>query len=113
MLTLIIFLIAGSVMVYFAQNNTALVTIHFGTYIFSGIPIYYVVIGSILIGALLAYLIYFINSIFLNLSIRKKDNKIKEANSDNIDLAKQKNIMLPSIDAVTLSKRLSKCFSIQ
>ncbi|MDZ4667333.1 MAG: MbnP family protein [bacterium] len=31
----------------------------------------------------------------------------------NIDLAKQKNIMLPSIDAVTLSKRLSKCFSIQ
>lgn len=76
-------------MVYLAQNNLMLITLHLGTYIFSGIPLFYVIIGSLLTGLGLAYLIYLVNSIFTGLAMHGKDNKIKQGKSDIVDLTKQ------------------------
>lgn len=89
MLTLILFLVVGGIMVYLAQNNLMLVTLHLGSHVFSDIPLFYIIIGSLLAGLGLAYLIYFINSIFTAFTMRGKDNKIKEGRSENVNLTKQ------------------------
>lgn len=89
MLTLILFLIVGAAMVYLAQNNLALVTLYLGTYVFSGIPLFYIIIGSLLIGLVLAYLSYLVNSIFTAFTLRGKDKKIKQTKNEVVDLTKR------------------------
>jgi hypothetical protein len=89
MLILILLLVIGGIMAYLAQNNLMLVTLHLGTYVFSGIPLFYIIVGSLLTGLVLAYLIYLANSILTAFIMRGKDNKIKQANSEIVDLTKQ------------------------
>lgn len=89
MLILILFLIFGSAMVYLAQNNLTPVTLRLSTYVFSGVPLFYIIIGSVLTGLGLAYLSYLVSSIFTGFTIRGKDKKIKQGNNENIDLTKQ------------------------
>ncbi len=89
MLIFILLLVFGGVMAYLSQNNLMLVTLRLGTYTFSDIPLFYIIIGSLLTGLCLAYLIYLINSIFTAFSMRRKDNKIEEGKSEIVDLTKQ------------------------
>ena len=86
---LILFLIVGSAMVYLAQNNLMPVTLRLATYTFSGIPLFYIIIGSLLAGLGLAYLIYLVNSIFIAFSMRRKDTAIKDGKTAAVDLIKQ------------------------
>ena len=89
MLTLILLLIIGGIMAYLSQNNFTLVTLHLGTYEFSGIPLFYIIIGSLLTGLGLAYLISIFNSILTAFTMHGKDNKIKQGKSENVDLTKK------------------------
>jgi uncharacterized membrane protein len=89
MLTLILFLVVGAIMAYLSQNNFILVTLHLGKYVFSGIPLFYVIIGSFLTGLVLAYLIYLVNSIFTAFTMHGKDNKIKQTKSEVVNLTKR------------------------
>jgi len=89
MFTLILFLILGSAMVYLAQNNLTPVTLHLSTYVFSGIPLFYIIIGSLLTGLGLAYLSYLVGSIFTGFTIRGKDKKIKQTKDEIVDLTKR------------------------
>ena len=75
MLTLIIFLIIGSIIAYLAISNSMLVMLHFGPYVFSDIPLFYIIIGSLLIGLSLSYLYALIRSISTGFTIRGKDKK--------------------------------------
>jgi uncharacterized membrane protein len=86
---LILLLVFGAGMVYLAQNNLMPVTLRLGTYVFSGIPLFYIIIGSLLTGLGLAYLLYLINAMFTAFTMRGKDNKIKQGKSDIVDLTKQ------------------------
>lgn len=88
-LTLIIFLITGSVIAYLAISNSMLVTLYFGSYTFSGIPLFYIIIGSLLIGLGLSYFVALINSIFTGFTMRGKDKKIKQAGNEIVDLTKR------------------------
>jgi predicted membrane protein len=89
MFILILFLVIGSIMVYLAQNNLTPVILRLGTYEFTGIPLFYIIIGSLLTGLGLAYLVYLINSIFTALSLRRKDKKIKQTKSEVVELTKR------------------------
>jgi len=89
MFILILFLVIGSAMVYLAQNNMLPVTLHFATYVFSGIPLFYIIIGSLLTGLGLAYLSYLVSSIFTGFTIRGKDKKIKQTKDEVVDLTKR------------------------
>lgn len=86
---LILLLVVGAVMVYLAQNNLMPVTMHLGATVITNIPLFYVIIGSLLTGLVLAYFIYLINSIFTAFTMHGKDNKIKQGKSDIVDLTKQ------------------------
>lgn len=89
MLIFILFLIVGSIMVYLAQNNFGLVTLRLSTYTFSDIPLFYIIIGSLLTGLGLAYLAYLINSIFTAFRMHRKDSVIKHGKNDIVDLTKR------------------------
>jgi lipopolysaccharide assembly protein A len=86
---IILLLVFGAIMAYMAQNNSMLVTLRLGTSVLSGIPLFYVIIGSLLTGLGFAYLIYLVNSIFTAFSMRRKDKAIKHGKSDIVDLTKR------------------------
>lgn len=88
-LILILLLIIGASFVYLSQNNLVPVTLHLGVYAFSNVPLFYIIIGSLIVGLGLAYLIYLVNSIFAAFVMRGKDNTIKRGNSDIVELTKQ------------------------
>jgi len=86
---LILLLVVGAVMAYLAQNNSMLVTLRLGTSVLSGIPLFYIIIGSLLTGLGLAYLIYLVNSVFTAFSMHRKDTAIKHGKRDIVDLTKR------------------------
>ena len=88
MITLILIILAGGAFVYLAQNNLSPVTLHIGSTVISNLPLFYVIIGSLLTGLIVAYLIHLVNSIFISLSIHGKDSKIKQAKNEIAELTK-------------------------
>lgn len=89
MLLLIIVFLFGAVLAFFATQNTAGVAINYLGYIWSDIPLYMVVIGSILVGLLLAGVITLINSFTNTFTLMGKDQKIKETSKVASDLKKR------------------------
>lgn len=86
---LILLLVVGAVMAYLSQNNLIPVTLHLGSTVITDIPLFYVIIGSLLTGLVLSYLIYLVNSIFTAFSMHGKDTKIKQGKSEIVDLTKR------------------------
>ena len=76
-------------MAYLAQNNLVPVTMHLGTTVITNIPLFYIIIGSLLTGLILAYLLHLVNSIFTAFSMHRKDAVIKHGKSDIVDLTKR------------------------
>lgn len=89
MITLILILLAGGVFVYIAQNNLIPVTLHLGSTVITNIPLFYVIIGALLTGLIVAYLIHLVNTIFVSFSIHGKDTKIKQGKNEIADLTKR------------------------
>ena len=89
LLVLILFLAIGAIVVYISQYNFTPVTVNLGIYVLSDIPLFYIIIGSLLTGLGLAYFIYLFNSIFAAFTMHGKDNKIKQGKSDIVGLTKR------------------------
>lgn len=89
MLTLILLLVAGSVLVYVSKYNFEPVSINLGMYSVSDIPLFYVIVGSLLVGLLLSYVIFLINSISTKLVMRAKDKEIKNGKDEVLELTKR------------------------
>jgi len=89
MATLIITVLLGLVMAFFATQNTGVITLHFFSYTFEKIPTYVVVIGALLIGLVLSWIISLINDITTGMTIRGKESKIKDYKKENAELVKK------------------------
>lgn len=89
MFILIFVLIIGSVLVYISKYNFTPVSVNFGVYAFSNIPLFYVIVGSFLIGLVLSYLVYLVRSIFMSFKLRGKDKEIKKDKDEVLDLTKR------------------------
>lgn len=89
MLMLVLFLVIGSSLVYISKFNFVPVTVNLGLYVVSDIPLFYVIVGSIVVGLVLSYLIYFVNSIGTSFKIRGKDREIKKNKGEVLDLTKR------------------------
>jgi hypothetical protein len=89
MITLILILLTGAIFVYLAQNNLTQITLHLGSTVITNIPLFYVIIGSLLTGLIVAYLIHLVNSIFVSFSMHGKDTAIKHGKSEIVDLTKR------------------------
>lgn len=86
---LIIFIIIALFAVYISRYNFTPVTVNLGFYTFSNIPLFFVIIGSLLIGLALSYLIYLIRSISTSFAFRGKNKEIKKKKDEVLELTKR------------------------
>lgn len=89
MLVLILFLVVGSMLVYISKYNFTPVTVNLGLYVISDIPLFYVIVGSLLAGLVLSYIVSLVQAISTSLTMRGKDNEIKKDKSEVLELTKQ------------------------
>ena len=89
MATLIVSVLFGSVIAYFATQNTERLSLNFWNYSVPGIPIYIVVVGGLLAGLLLSWVISLVNSIITAFTIRGKESTIKDYRKENAELTKK------------------------
>ena len=89
MLILILLLVVGSVLVYISAYNFMLVSVNLGIYIINDVPLFYVIVGSLVLGLVLSYLIHLINAISTSFAFRGKDNEIKKNKDEVLELTKR------------------------
>ncbi len=77
MSSLIAAVLVGVGFAYFATQNTVGVTLQFGHYFFYSVPIYIVALGALLIGLILAWIIYLVRTTAFALTLFGKNNQIK------------------------------------
>jgi uncharacterized integral membrane protein len=85
MLVLLVGVILGLAIGYFATQNTTPVTIHVAQYAFEG-PLYLVVMGSLFVGLFIAWILYFGRSVSSRLAIYGRDHALKKARQSAADL---------------------------
>jgi hypothetical protein len=79
-------LIFGTVLAYISKSNLQPVDIKLGTYFVNGIPLFYVIVGSFLIGLMLSYIFLLIAKITNSLSLNVKSREIKSGKSEIVGL---------------------------
>jgi uncharacterized integral membrane protein len=89
MLALILLLIVGSGLVYISKFNFMLVSVNLGMFVVSEIPLFYVIVGSLVIGLVLSYIIYLGQAISTSLAMRSKNKEIKKNREEVLELAKR------------------------
>lgn len=89
MLILIFLLVVGSLLVYISQFNFMPVSVNFGVYVIPNIPLFYVIVGSLVVGLILSYLAYLIRAISTSFTLRGKDKEIKKNKDDVLELTKR------------------------
>lgn len=87
--TLIVTVSFGLVIAYFATQNSGTISLNFLNYTIPGIPAYIVVVGALLVGLSLSWIISFINGIGTSFALWGKDNKIKDSNKENAEYLKK------------------------
>ncbi|MDP2637888.1 MAG: lipopolysaccharide assembly protein LapA domain-containing protein [Candidatus Levybacteria bacterium] len=89
MLILILLLVVGSALVYISRFNFMLVSVNFGSYVLSNIPLFYVIVGSLVTGLVLSYVFYLVHAISTSFALRGKDNQIKKDKDEVLELTKR------------------------
>lgn len=65
------------------------VTVNLGWYVIADVPLFYVMIGSLLFGLVLSYLINIIHAISNSFAMRGKNKEIKKEKGEVLELTKQ------------------------
>lgn len=89
MFALIVLFIIGIGVAFFATQNTQTIAINLSSYHFAGIPLYLIVLGSLLLGFVISWIISFVDVISQALKIHRKESTIKGANKLIADLTKR------------------------
>lgn len=89
MLIIILLLILGTFMAYISKFNSMLVSVDLVAYTFNDIPLFYVIIASLLTGLILSYLVYLVDLIFTTWTLRGKEKQIKKSKSEILELTKR------------------------
>ena len=94
MATLIILTLFGLGMAYFATQNTGLIHLTVANFYSDGIPLYIVIIGSMLLGIFISWLISLVNSFTASFKMRKIHAQIRDANRTIDELTKKNTELL-------------------
>lgn len=79
MASLIVLIIFGLGIALFATQNTGVIHIVLGSYVLTGIPLYVIVVGSILLGVLVSWLISIVNTFSTLFTLHTKDVMLKRS----------------------------------
>lgn len=89
MASLILTLLFGLIIAYFAAQNTGVITLNFLTYTIPGVPTHVVVVGALLVGLFLSWIMSLVNSIGTGFTIRGKESTIKDYKKENAELIRK------------------------
>jgi len=89
MLTLILFLIAGAGLAYISSSNLMPVSLYVGPYVLSDVPLFYVIIGSVVTGLALSYIIYITHAIGNAWVLRGTKKEISQTKDEVLELTKR------------------------
>jgi uncharacterized integral membrane protein len=89
MLAFIVTILFSATVAYFATQNTSPVTLHFLTYTWTGIPLYLVMLSSLITGLLFAWLFHVLKAISFSLILKGKNKALKEGKAENLELTKK------------------------
>jgi cell shape-determining protein MreC len=65
------------------------VSVNLGMYVFKDIPLFYVIVGSLLIGLILSYILYLLHTISISFKLRSKNKEIKKDKDEVLELTKR------------------------
>lgn len=89
MLNIIFLLVAGSVLAYISNNNLEPVSVNLGTYVFANVPLFYVIVGSTLIGLGVSYVFQLLSNISNAFALRSKRIEISHSRDQVAGLTKR------------------------
>ncbi len=89
MFALIVLVVFGIGVAYFATQNTQATSIVLGGYTLTGTPLYLIVLGSLLLGFVVSWIISLVDVISSALKIHGKDSAIKDSNKQIAELTKR------------------------
>lgn len=89
MATLIVTVLYGLVIGYFATQNTGVISLYFMNYMIPNVPIYIVVGGALLAGLCISGLISLVNDVSTVFTMWGKDSKIDASRKENAQLLSQ------------------------
>ncbi|MDO8610454.1 MAG: LapA family protein [bacterium] len=89
MLILILSILIGSMLVYISKFNFQPVSVNLGFTIISGVPLFYIIVGSFVIGLVLSYIFSVIQSISTSFVLHGKNAEIKKNKSEVLELTKR------------------------
>lgn len=89
MLNIIFLLITGSVFAYLSKDNLAPVTLNVAQFTFANIPLFYVIVGSLLVGLVLSYLVQLFGSVATAFVLRGNRQTIKSGRDEVLELTKR------------------------
>lgn len=93
MLALLLILLFGLGFAYFATQNTIGITVNLAQYSFYNVPLYIVILCSLLVGIILATIITLLNSFSSFLILRRKENTIRELKNTVAQLIKRVHLL--------------------
>ncbi len=88
MLALLLFIVFGLLFGYFATLNTSLVSVSFGAYALTGIPMYLLILASLGIGVLFAMLFNFFRALGTGLQFSRLEKELADAKKEAAELTK-------------------------
>jgi uncharacterized integral membrane protein len=86
MIALLFTVVFGLGIGYFATQNTTPVTLQLGDALFEGVPLYVVIVGSLLIGLLIAWVFYVARTVSSAVTIYGKEHGLKKSREAVADL---------------------------
>jgi uncharacterized integral membrane protein len=89
MLFLLVIILSGAGIAFFALQNPQIVALNVVQYHFTNIPLSVVIIGAFFFGILISWVISFFKNFFASIVLHKKDTEIKNAKKDKTELVKQ------------------------
>lgn len=89
MLNLIFLLLMGSALAYVSKFNLTSVSVNLGLYTISNVPLFYVIIGSLLIGLIISFLMQLLRNISNSFALRSNKKEIKTSQEEILELTKR------------------------
>jgi len=89
MIILILILVIGSGLVFISKYNFTPVTVNFGTVAVTNIPLFYVIVGSVVFGLLVSYLVHMATSVSTYFAMRGKNKQLQKEKEDVLELTKR------------------------
>jgi len=89
MFALIVLVVFGIGVAFFATQNTQTISITLGNYSLTRVPLYLIVLVSLLLGFVVSWVISLVDVISSALKIHGKENTIKDSNKQISELTKK------------------------